>query len=254
MSLRYPTRAYRRPSKQSLRQGDLSIAEFHQLRARSGDRRGPAGGDLAAPNLPFLGEATDFELSVPQPDGSETVRMLRVWSGFAIVLHQNCEIDFAHADDSRVLIAPIVTVERWPEGSWEYLRENVVPGYFYLPALIEAEAKQLGLPRPWPGGVAALASSTLSSVGLIKPRRQLSLTPEMLPHLHDCLARFYAVRGFAGVRELDGVIGKRIVRIEDTSQTVTGPSRLMKIYFGENVDEPDERDDELTVAYWGVRS
>jgi hypothetical protein len=176
-----------------------------------------------------------------------------VWSGFVIVLHQNCEIEFAHADDSRLLIAPIVTAERWPAGSWKYLRENTIPGYFYLPAPTEADAKDLGLPRAWPEGVAALASSTLSSIGLIKPRRQISLTSEMLPHLHDCIARFYAVRGFAGVPELSGIVGKRIVRVEDANQTVAGLSRLMKVYFGENGSEPDEKDDELTVAYWGVR-
>jgi hypothetical protein len=254
MSRRYPARAYRRPSKQRLRQGDIAIAEFHQLRARSGDRPGPAGPDLAAPNLPFLGDPADFEVNVPQPDGSEGIRVLRVWSGFVIVLHQNCEIEFAHADDSRLLIAPIITAERWPAGSWKYLRENTIPGYFYLPGLAEAEAKDLGLPRAWPEGVAALASSTLSSIGLIKPRRQISLTPEMLPHLHDCIARFYAVRGFAGMHELEGIIGKRIVRVEDTNQTATPPSRLMKIYFGESTEQPDDRDDELTVAYWGVRA
>jgi hypothetical protein len=253
MSRLYPASVYRRPSKQALRQGDIAIAEFHLLRARSGDRRGPAGPDLATPDLPFLGEPTDFELNVPQPDNSEEVRIVRVWSGFVMVLHQTCEIEFAHADDSRVLIAPIATSERWPEGSWKYLRENTIPGFFYLPGLAETEAKKLGLPRSWPEGVVVLASCTLSSVGLIKPRRQLSLAPEMLPHLHDCLTRFFAVRGFAGMREFSGVAGKRIVRIDDTGQTVIGPSRLLKVYFGENADEPDERDDELTVAYWGVR-
>jgi len=208
---------------------------------------------MAAPDLPFLGDPTDFEVRVPQPNGSEEVRTVRVWSGFVVVLHQNCEIEFAHVDDSRVLIAPIVTSERWSEGPWKYLRENMIPGYFYLPELPEVDAKKLGLPRSWPEGVVVLASSTLSSVGLIKPRRQLSITAEMLPHLHDCIARFFAVRGFAGMRELTSIISKRIVRVEDTSQTVAGPSRLMKVYFGENADEPDQRDDEVTVAYWGVR-
>jgi hypothetical protein len=253
MSRRYPASVYRRPSKQALRQGDIAIAEFHQLRARSGDRRGPAGPDLTTPDLPFLGEPTDFELNVPQPDGSEEVRMLRVWNGFVMLLHQNCEIEFAHAEDSRLLIAPIVTSERWPEGPWKYLRENTIPGFFHLPELAETEAKELGLPRSWPEGVAVLASSTLSSVGLIKPRRQLSLAPETLPHLHDAVARFFAVRGFASMRELSGVVGKRIVRLDDTGQTVIGPSRLLKIYFGENAEETDQNDDELTVAYWGVR-
>jgi hypothetical protein len=146
-----------------------------------------------------------------------------------------------------------VTSERWPEGPWKYLRENTIPGYFYLPALTEVAASKLDLPRSWPESVVVLASSTLSSVGLIKPRRQLSLTTEMLPHLHDSLARFFAIGGFGGTRELTGVAGKRIVRVEDANRTVAGPSRLMKVYFGESADEPDERDDELTVAYWGVR-
>lgn len=253
MSSRYPARVYRRASKERLRQGDIAVAEFHQLRARTGDRPGPAGQDQVASDFPFLGEPTDFELRLPRPGESEEVRVVRVWRGFAVVLHQNCEIDFAHGDDSRVLIAPITTWDRWPEGSWKYLRENTIPGYFYLPPLSEEDARSLGLPRSWPEGVAVLASSTLSSIGLIKSRRQLSLTQAMLPHLQDCLGRFYGTRGFGGERELTAVIGRRVVQVQDTNQTVAGPSRLMKVYFGEDGSEPDERDDELTVAYWGVR-
>jgi hypothetical protein len=62
------------------------------------------------------------------------------------------------------------------------------------------------------------------------------------------------VRGFGGRRELASVEGKRIVHVEETNRSVMGPSKVMKVYFGENKQEVDDQDDELTVAYWGVRT
>jgi hypothetical protein len=252
MSQTYPRSPYRRPSKKKLRQGDIAHGEFCQLRAATGDRRGPGDQHLAAPDLPFLGEPVDFELSVEVGERSER-RIVRLWQGFVMVLHQNCEIDFGHEEDSRVLVAPVVSRERWPEGPWGILRDNKLPGYLYLPGLSPEEAQELGLPAAWPESVTILASSALSSVGLIRPRREISLSQGMLPHLQDAMARFSGTRGFASLTELDGIAGKRIVEVTETGQTISGPSSLVKVFFGENDVEPDDRDDELTISYWGVR-
>lgn len=254
MSSTYPRDRYRKFSKNKLRQGDIAVAEFHQLRARSGDRAGPGTPDLSAPDLPFLGPPLDYSISVPTPGGGTEDRVLRVWQGFVLVLHQNCEIEFGNDEDSRVLISPISSESQWPEAPWRMLRENRIPGYFYLPPISKEEATELGLPDAWPESVVVLASSTLTSVGLLKPRREFALGLEMLPHLQDNLCRFYSVRGFAALPDLHAVRGKRIVRVVETNQSVLGPSRLVKVYLGENEAEVDDEDDETTVSYWGVRT
>jgi hypothetical protein len=252
MSPAYPPSPYRRPSKKKLRQGDIAYGEFCQLRAATGDRRGPGDQHVAAADLPFLGEPVDFEVTVQVGERSER-RIVRLWQGFVMVLHQNCEIDFGNEEDSRVLIAPVVSQDLWPEGPWQLLRDNKLPGYFYLPGLQEQKAQELSLPTPWPESVTVLASSTLSSVGLVRPRREIALSQGMLPYLQDSMARFSGTRGFGGVPELEGIAGKRIVKVTETGQTIGGPSSLIKVFFGENDEEPDDRDDELTVSYWGVR-
>jgi hypothetical protein len=48
-------------------------------------------------------------------------------------------------------------------------------------------------------------------------------------------------------------MGKQVRAIHETGQTVTGPSQLIKVYFGAKGDDP-EADDEVTVSYWGVRA
>ena len=48
--------------------------------------------------------------------------------------------------------------------------------------------------------------------------------------------------------------GKRIVAIRETGQQVRGPSSIVKVYVGENMDEVDDDDDEASVTYLGVRS
>lgn len=248
----FPHPPYRRASKKRVRQGDIAYGEFCQLRAPTGDRLGPGDQRFTAPNLPFLGEPTDFEVMVQVHEKSEP-RLIRLWQGFVLVIHQNCEIDFGNENDSRLLVAPIVSRELWPEGRWELLRGNRLPGYFYLPEIRSEEATELGLPVEWPESVTVLASATPSSIGLVQRRREMTLSQGMLPHLQDSLARFFVTRGFAGVAELEGVVGKRIVRTVETNQMIAGPSRLMKVVLGETMVEPDEQDDEITVSYWGVR-
>lgn len=244
---------FRRASRRALKQGDIAFGEFHQLRARSADRAGPGPKDLVAPNLPALGSATDYELTVTRPNGGTETRVLRIWQGYVIVLHQNCELDFGNREDSRLIIAPLVSEPNWPEGPWGALRKNLVPGYFYVPSLTAGEAEEFGLKDAWPESVVVLANTSLSSVGLIQPRRVLSLSTNQLGPFQDSISRFFAVRGYAGMPELKNVIGKSIVSVDETDQTVSGPSRLVKVIFGGNEEEPDDEDDEISMTYWGVR-
>ena len=253
MSGSHPAVVYRRPSGRRIAQGDVAIAEFHQLRARSSDRPGPGISELASPQLPFFGEAADYEIEVTIPGGRREVRFLRVWSGYVMVLHQACELEFADANDSRLVIAPLASEELWPEGPWPLLRENQVPGYFYLPPMDTESAHAIGLPREWPESVVCLAGATQSSTALIKPRRELSLVPSLIPILQDTITRFFAVRGFADLTAARSTEGKRLVKVVETNQTVQGPAKLVKLYFGEEGSESDEADDELTLAWWGIR-
>jgi hypothetical protein len=121
----------------------------------------------------------DYELEVSTPAGKKEKRILRVWQGFVMVVHQNCEIEFAHDDDSRLLVAPIVSSAHWPEARWSELRENRIPGYLYLPSIEEGHGSRLGLSAQWPESAVALASTTSTSIGLVKPRRLFSLSAEI---------------------------------------------------------------------------
>lgn len=253
MSSLYPANTYRRPSGRRLAQGDIAFAEFSQLRARSSDRPGPGAADRASPQLPFFGEPIDFEIDVPLPNGREETRVLRIWSGYVLVLHQACELEFADDNDSRLVVAPLASPELWPEAPWRLLRENQIPGYFYLPPITSERSTALGLPGEWPEAVACLASTTLSSTALIKPRRELSVAPAVLPILQDTVTRFFAIRGFADLAAAKGTEGKRLLRVVETNQTVQGPSKLVKLYFGEEGGDPEEADDELSLTCWGVR-
>jgi hypothetical protein len=203
--------------------------------------------------LPFFGEATDFEIEVPLPGGRQEVRYVRVWTGYVMVLHQACELEFADENDSRLVIAPLTSTELWPEAPWSLLRQNQIPGYFHLPPLDDERAATVGLPARWPEGVVCLAGATLSSTALIKPRRELSLTPGLLPMLQDTVTRFFAVRGFADLRAAKATEGKRLVKVVETNQTVAGPAKLVKLYFGEEDGSVEEADDELSLSCWGVR-
>jgi hypothetical protein len=253
MSGAYPADTYRRPSGRRITQGDIAIAEHSQLRARSSDKPGPGAAAHASPQLPFFGMPNDFEIEIPTPNGRQETRVLRVWTGYVLVLHQACELEFADDNDSRLLVAPLASTELWPEAPWSLLRQNQIPGYFYLPPIPEERALELGLPGEWPESVVCLASTTLSSNALIKPRRELSLTPAALPILQDTTTRFFAVRGFADIGAARATEGKRLLKVVETNQTIPGPSKLVKLYFGEEGGDPDDADDELSLACWGVR-
>lgn len=242
----YPRAVFRDFSKKALRQGDIALTEFCQLRARSGEPPGPSGSKTTSDTMPYLGEPMDFEIEIPAGRGDPQVRIVRVWRSYAMVVSQNCELEHAGADDSRVLVAPLAGAAQWPEGHWEYLRQNRLPSYLYLPA---ADAVSVGaeLETDLPEAVVVLGSMTLVSRALVRSNRVASLTQEMIPHLQEKLSRFLTTRGYAGKPELEALAGKRIHSVEQTDETAPGPSRLYKVVIGGDGD--DQGDDELTISF-----
>jgi len=249
----YPAPPYRRYAKGGIRQGDIALAEVVQLRARSGDRLGPGPQEMADVDLPYLGEFQDHELLLIGADGREDHRVVRVWRLPVLVLHQNCEIEYANPEDSRLEIAAIVSRPRWPDGPWDLIARNQLPGYFYLPAVAATDAPEIALAGDWAESAVVFGSSCGSSVGIVARRRIMTLRAELLPFLQDARTRFNSVRGQSAMRDLAAVVGKRIVSIADTGLTIPAPSRVIKVHFGSNTDEADDGDDEGTYAYWGIR-
>jgi hypothetical protein len=249
----YPAPPYRRCAKGGIRQGDVALAEVVQLRARSGDRLGPGLESIADVDLPYLGEFEDHELALIGDNDREDLRVVRVWRLPVMVLHQNCEIEYANPEDSRLEVAAIVSRARWPDGPWHLIERNQLPGYFYMPALAASDAPEIGLAADWAESAVVFASSCGSSVGIVGRRRLMTLRAELLPYLQDARIRHHSVRGHSALRDLAAVIGKRIVSITETGLTIPAPSRVIKVHFGANEDQADDDDDEGTYAYWGVR-
>lgn len=240
-------RVYQRPLK-ALRQGDIAICEFHQLRADGGEPAGPGLDHHANEDLPYFGAFRDYKLTVERPGGSQAARVLRVWFGPVMVVQQNCEIEYADEQDSRLQVAPIVSATQWPTGPWDQIRKRSLPAFVYLPPLDEEAAPKLGLETEWPEAAVALASTTCLSRGIVKRNRILALMPEAIPSLQESLVRFSTVRGWGDDAALSALAGKRIVDVKVTPETVAGPASLAKVFL-----EDDDNDvDEITVV-WGVR-
>lgn len=225
----------------------MALCEFHQLRARSGEAPGPGPVEVANEDLPYLGKEQAFEVPVRLPDGAIVTRQLRLWVGTTMVIHQNCEIEYADGGDSRLLVAPVVTREQWPNGPWEEIKRGSLPSYFYLPEMTEEEADLLGLDQRFPASAVALASTTCLSRGIVKQGRICAIETEDLPGLQEALVRFFSVRGWGSSKALQALEGLRIVSATETSETVAGPAPLSKVVLA-----GDSGDDEITVA-WGVR-
>lgn len=239
---------YRNYAKKRIRQGDISLAEFVQLRAAT-DLKGP-GEQIADEQLPSFGSPKPFEVSFTGADGTLRKRVLFLWESLVVVLHQNCEIDFASPNDSRLVVAPVVLEENWPGAHWDQIRRGIVPGYFYLPPVNDEEATALGV-APMPEGAAVIAGACAVGRGIVKTGRIASLTQTGVRELQDSVSRFFAVRGYASTEDLPNIEGKRLIHLEETNQTVEGPARLIKMVFGE--DGSDAADEEATVTYFGVR-
>lgn len=241
--------SYRRYSRRHLRQGDIALCEFHQLRARSGEPRGPGPAEVANEDLPYFGDAQTFEVPVALPGGNTVVRQLRLWVGTAMVIHQNCEIDYADSEDSRLLVAPIVSREQWRTGPWAEIESGSLPSYLYLPEMTSEEADLLELERPLSASAVALASTTCLSRGIVKSSRIGTIETDDLPRLQAALVRFFSVRGWGSSEALQKLEGLRILSATETSETVAGPAPLSKVILA---GDSGEGDDEITVA-WGVR-
>jgi hypothetical protein len=186
---------------------------------------------------------------VDRPEGGEPVsRVLRVWFGPVMVVHQNCEIEYADAQDSRVQVAPIVSEAQWPTGPWRQISKRQLPSFAHLPPMDAEAAAELGLDLSWPQAAVALASTTCLSRGIVKPNRILSLVPQALAPLQEAIVRFSTVRGWGDDAALSALIGKRIVEVKSTPETVAGPASIAKVILTDDDGEADE----ISVA-WGVR-
>lgn len=244
---------YRKPSKK-LRQGDIAMAEFVHLRTPR-DLPGPGEG-ISEESLPYFGKPLTYEIVLPRDDKGHTYnRVLWVWQGPVMVIHQNCEIDWASEQDSRLTVAPIVLRSSWDGDHWRQISKDRVPGYFYLPSVSSDEAKDLGLRSPLPEAAVALAGSCTLGREVVRDSRIAGLTQTRLRGVQDAISRFYAVRGYGSIEDFAKLAGKRIVSIEDTDQSVEGPARLVKVFLGDKAEaEADVADDEVSLAYFGVRN
>lgn len=180
-------------------------------------------------------------------EGPEGEYIVRVWKGLVIVLHQNCEIEFAHPHDSRAVVAPVVAESQWPKGPWDQIRKGRLPGYFYLPQPTAEEAEELT--GSFQEGTAVFASRTLSHIDALSQTRVATLRHDRLIELQDAYARAVTVRGLASTRELDNLKGRTILDIRETAITDPGPSRLVKVFLNGTAAGEEE---EATVT-WGVR-
>ncbi len=164
-----------------------------------------------------------------------------------MVIHQNCELKYADENDSRVLVAPIISKSMWPGRHWGTIAQNQLPSFFHLPGLSEEQADALGLEVEWPESAVAFASTTLLSRGIVKPNRVLGLTPKAVGKLQELLVRFSTARGWGSHDDLRTLVGYTVKDVFATSETVPGPVSLAKVIL-EKEGEPEE----ITVA-WGVR-
>jgi hypothetical protein len=233
----FPPNPYRGPDPRILRQGDVCLSHWVQLRAGE-DAPGPGPIDASDSKTPFFGEAfKDEPVSV---DGSDLT--VRVWAGAVMIVSQGCELDKKSGDDSRVLVAPVVTEPMWPGVHWDDIRRGARTGYLYLPAMDEGSHSRAGAPKAWPVAMeAAVALASTSCIGdTCIAQRMFGLSHEMQHVLQERLVVFLSVRGWAREAALKKVIGRRIVDVSRTDEKTDGPASLYKMQL--------DGDEELTVA------
>ena len=234
---------YRR-SLRKLRQGDIALCEFHQLRARSGEGRGPGDPSCANESLPYFGDAQNFNIQFDVPGRDRPItRVIRIWAGPVVVVSQSCELEYADEQDARVLIAPIVSKALWSNGPWEEIGKGSLPGFLDLPTMSKDVANELGLDSDWPGSAVALASTTLVSRAIVAPNRLMSLSPAWVIKLQEALVRFTSVRGWGDRDAAESLKGKSIIDVRETIEMVPGPARLTKVML----DDP-HGGDEITIV------
>jgi hypothetical protein len=191
-----PGRPWSGKSKQ-LRQGDLLIGYYHQLRTLN-DEQGSAASTTASTKLPVLGDYQDREIDLP---GAQLT--VRVWHGWTMVLEQSCEIEHKDANDSRLLVAPVVFRHDWNGPHWNNIREGAIPGMFFLPP-IDEDTKSRYQADGWPTDTDAavvLENTTCVSRRLV-PSATFGLDPQMRTTLQAKLADFWTVRSRLCVQTL----------------------------------------------------
>ncbi len=228
-----------------LRQGDLLVGYYHQLRTPDDEQGGAAGQQGASTTsiakLPYLGEHQDREID---PGGTRLT--VRIWYGWMMVLEQSCEIEHKDANDSRLLVAPIAFRHEWEGPHWNHIRDGNVPGMFFLPP-IDEDTKSRFQAHGWPTDTdaAVVLESTTCVSRRLAPGAIFGLDGQMRTALQAKLADFWTVRSWMRSKHRDTILGRRITEISQTYEQFTGPGRLHKI----SLDDDAADDDEITVGF-----
>jgi hypothetical protein len=224
------------PGKGSLRQGDMLVGYYHQLRTEQDpEGPGPAGG--ASHKVPLLGEYEDRTIEL-----GEARLTLRVWHGWMMVLEQSCEIEHKHANDSRLLVAPIAFRKHWDGPFWASIRAANAPGFLFLPPMSAADRARYGA-HGWPlatDAAVVLESTTCVSRHFV-PGATFGLDSQMRAALQQRLVDFWSVRGWMRSKHRETILGRRITEISQTYEQFLGPGRLHKVAL--------DGDEEITVGF-----
>ncbi len=209
-----------------LRQGDLALAYYAQLRA-SNDRDGPGPGDAATARVPFLEDWEDRPIEL-----SGTQLVARVWRGWVMVLEQSCELDHKHETDSRVLVAPVAFRDKWRGSFWRTIISGQTPGFIPLPAIAHEKSQQL-TNGAWPPAVdAAVCLESTAAVSLtIVPGAYLGITGQMRAVVQQRLVTFWSVRDWKSYKQRDELVGASIEAVDETGEQFIGPGRLHKVHL-----------------------
>jgi hypothetical protein len=205
------------------------------------DRPGPGPKEVATTKVPYLGEYLDRSIDV---DGLKLV--IRVWPRLWLtVLSPTCELDKRDANDSRLMLAPIVFRPMWDGRHWDQIRDGSALNYAYLPPLTELEHKEKEYEaKGWPAGVeaaAVLGSGTLLSLGMLGSPR-FGMTAAMRSVFQQRLVLWQSVRDWKRASQFKQLIGKRIADVMETGEKHPAPGVLFKIAL------ENDTDDEATVG------
>lgn len=220
---------------EQLRQGDLLFGHYHQLRTER-DPEGPGLADGASAKVPVLDQYEDHDIET-----AGAALTLRVWRGWMMVLEQSCEIEHKHANDSRLLVAPIVFRNLWDGPFWAHIRAATAPGFLFLPPLSAADRTRYGA-HGWPldTDAAVVLENTTCISRRSAPNGAFGLDSQMRTALQQRLVDFWSVRGWMRSKHRDAILGRRITEISETYEQFAGPGRLHKIAL--------DNDEEITAG------